>query len=265
MYAKPVAPLPIGGVLDDAIKLYRESFAHCWLIALLTSLVRGAFGIATVLYIRPVLQRPTPAALLHVYQQPPVAAGYLLYVVLSIALFGALIASQAAVANGRPVSTGAALGIGFGRLGRAVLASIVLWVVVVVGLVLFIVPGIYLIGSLCLWAVALYADDAGALQSLSISRALVKGHWWRTATILGVAVIIILVFGFILGAVGGAFAVVARGDVVSFQLIIQVVSIIGNVFLVPAIPAVLVGTFRDLQLRREGGDLAARLGALPPG
>ena len=45
MYARPTAPLPIGGVVDDAIKLYRESFARCWPIALIGSLIMGTFGI----------------------------------------------------------------------------------------------------------------------------------------------------------------------------------------------------------------------------
>jgi len=38
-----------------------------------------------------------------------------------------------------------------------------------------------------------------------------------------------------------------------------------SIFTLPMMPAVLVATYRDLKLRREGSDLAARLGALPSG
>ena len=42
MYVQPAAPRPIGGVIDDAIKLYRASFRTCWPIALIASVVSAA-------------------------------------------------------------------------------------------------------------------------------------------------------------------------------------------------------------------------------
>src|ERR1017187_8906135 len=52
MYARPTAPLSIGGVVDDAIKLYRASFRRCVPVALLGSLVMAAFGIFVIEYAR---------------------------------------------------------------------------------------------------------------------------------------------------------------------------------------------------------------------
>jgi hypothetical protein len=49
------------------------------------------------------------------------------------------------------------------------------------------------------------------------------------------------------------------------QLSLQVVGVIVSIFTLSAIPAALVAIYRDLLLRREGSDLAARLGALAPG
>src|SRR6185312_2273186 len=34
MYTRPTAPRSIGGVLDDAIRLYRAAFSRCWVLAL---------------------------------------------------------------------------------------------------------------------------------------------------------------------------------------------------------------------------------------
>ena len=263
MYSRPTAPLPIGGVLDDAIKLYRESFARCWPIAVLSALVKGAFGIVLLVYMREAMAARSVTAMMQAYRQPPLMALYILYFVLSIALLGGLIASQYAVVRGAPISIGTALGVGFARLGRAVLAAIVTWVILVVGLILLLIPGIYAIGVLCLWPVALYGDDAGAMQALGVSRDLIKGHWWRTTTILTVSIIIILVFTFIVGLVTGIFSVFTHHDLMAAQLYGQLVGVVANVFALPAIPAVLVAIYNDLKLRREGGDLAARLGALP--
>jgi len=267
MYARPTAPLTIGGVVDDAIKLYRESFRACWPLALLASLVIGSFGIALTFYARTSGTGIAGfAAAMALYRQPPVLAFYVLQMVLSLAFYGALIASQDAVANGAvPLSTGEALGVGFTRLGRGVMAAILCWVVITVGLVLLIIPGLYFMVVLCLWLVALYADDAGAMESLQVSRELARGYWWRTATILSVAFIIILVFSMVVTFVAGALAAVAVAshDLGSIQIMIQAVSIVANVFILPMVPAVLIAIYRDLKLRREGGDLAARVGALP--
>ena len=264
MYARPTAPLPIGGVVDDAIKLYRETFARCWPIALVGALIMGMFGIFLTIYVRNAGLGLTGFALLQVYREPPIWALYLLQSVLSLAFYGALIASQNAVAIGdAPLSFGEALAIGFTRLGRAVVAGIVWWAVIVIGMVLLLVPGFYFLGALCLWPVALFADDAGAMQSLQISRDLVKGHWWRSSTILTIAVIIILVFTMVIGVVAGVLAAILHRDIATAQLVIQCVSIVANVFVLPMIPAVLLVMYRDLKLRREGGDLAARVGALP--
>jgi len=264
MYVRPTAPLPIGGVVDDAIKLYRESFARCWPIALAGSLIMGTFGIFLAIYVRNAGIGLTGMALLQIYGQPPVLALYLLQSVLSLAFYGALIASLNAVALGdTPLSFGEAIAIGFTRLGRAVVSGVVWWAIIVIGLILLLVPGIYFLGALCLWPVALYAEDAGAMQALQYSRDLIKGHWWRSSTILTIAVIIILVFSMVVGLIAGVFAAISRHDVTTAQLVIQVVSIAANVFVLPMIPAVLLVMYRDLQLRREGGDLAARVGALP--
>jgi hypothetical protein len=264
MYARPTAPLPIGGVVDDAIKLYRASFRSCWLIALIGSLIAGAFGIYLTLYARDAGISMSGLAALQIYRQPPVIALYLLEIVLSLAFYGALIAMQNTVGAGpAQLSVGEAIGIGFTRLGRAVIAAFSSWVVVVVGLLLLLIPGIYLLGVLCLWPVALYGEDAGAIDSLFASGRLIKGHWWRSSTILTIALIIILVLSVLAGLIAGALVAVWRRDLTTAQLVIQLFSIAASVFVQPMIPAVLIAIYRDLKLRREGGDLAARVGALP--
>jgi hypothetical protein len=70
-----------------------------------------------------------------------------------------------------------------------------------------------------------------------------------------------MVITFVAGAL--AAVAVASHDLGSIQITIQGVSIVANVFILPMVPAVLIAIYRDLKLRREGGDLAARVGALP--
>jgi hypothetical protein len=263
MYVRPTAPLPIGGVVDDAIKLYRASFQHCWLIAVFGSLVAGAFGIFLTIYARVSGFSLTGLDALQIYREPPIVALYLLQAVLSLAFYGALIAVQNTVGGATgPLGAGKAIGIGFTRLGRATMAGVIWWVVITLGLILLLVPGIYLLGALCLWPVALYADDASATQSLQTSRELITGHWWRVSTILTIGLVIILVLAIMAGLLAAMLVAVSHRDLASGEIMVQVVSMIANVFVLPMVPAVLMAIYRDLKLRRGGGDLAARAAAL---
>ena len=68
--------------------------------------------------------------------------------------------------------------------------------------------------------------------------------------------------GLVVGLLAGVLAGVQRHDLAMAQITIQIVSTAANVFVLPMIPAVLLSIYHDLKLRREGGDLAARVGAL---
>jgi hypothetical protein len=63
--------------------------------------------------------------------------------------------------------------------------------------------------------------------------------------------------------VAGLLVAMSLRDIATAELVIQGVGIVANVFMLPMVPAVLLVMYRDLKLRREGGDLAARVGALP--
>jgi hypothetical protein len=263
MYDIPTAPLPIGGVLDNAIKLYRASFRGCWPIALLGTLVSAAAGIYITLYLRRAGINPTGMAALAAYGRPQVGLFNVLNGLFSLVVLGAVIASQNSVATGMvqlPVAP--AFGVGFARLLPAIPAVILSGLGTVLGLVLLLVPGIWLFGVWFLWPVALFAEHAGPMRSLGISYELVRGHWWRSSTTVTVAMIIALVFSMLAGLVSGLSIALLRGDLVSVMLATQVVGSIANVFVLPMVPAALVAIYQDLKLRRDGADLAARVQSL---
>src|SRR6185437_8568124 len=57
MYKLPTAPRPIGGVLDDAFGLYRDTFSRCWLLALISSVCSAAVSLYQTANMRAL---PTP-------------------------------------------------------------------------------------------------------------------------------------------------------------------------------------------------------------
>ena len=235
-------------------------------MALLLALVSGLIGVWLSTHALAGFNSGNTAAVLRVYSRPGVYGLYLLQWVLTAGLYGALFLAQDGATGGSVQTLGEAFGGGFARIGGAILAAILFALVIGVGFALLLVPGFFFLGALCLWPVALFIDGDGAIASFHTSRALTRGHWWRTSAILTVAFIIILVFSMVVGLLaGGLSAVGLRRDPTLAVIGIQSVAMVANIFIVPMYSAVLLSTYRDLKLRREGGDLADRLGALPAG
>jgi hypothetical protein len=264
MYAQPSAPLSIGGVVDDAIRLFRSSFKSCWVFALvLSAMLFGLqiFLIATI----PNFGSPkqTPAQVLAAFASPVVIGSYVVVTVLTLVCYGALLTRQSAVARGdESVSVGQAFGTGFRRLPAMLLAA-VLWIVAVaVGMIALVIPGLWVSVRLYLWMTAMFVEDAGAVASLQISWRLTKGHWWRAVGILTVTLIIFVVFSVALNFAAGIAAGLAHFGPARAQIMIALLQMVCYTLLYPFITATLLAMYHDFKLRREGGDLAARVGAL---
>jgi hypothetical protein len=279
MYAKPTAPRPIGGVIDDAIKLYRASFRTCVPIALIGSLITGSVSVYVLRSVPALASIHDPAQIWAMLRPSPLWTWFLLPGIASLLLLGAIIACQNGLAAGAGLMTVLqSLGAALRRLHWLLLA-VVLWVVFicsavgialipispasrVLGVLAWIVLAIYLWGRLQLWMVALYAEDVGTVRALAISWRLIEGHWWRAAMILTVGIVIVLVVSLVFGFVGGLVFIVHSVDPMSLIMDNQVVTAVERVFVTPMIPAVLVAMYYDFKLRREGGDLVARTKSL---
>jgi len=279
MYVKPTAPRAIGGVIDDAIKLYRASFRTCLPIALIGSLITGSVSFYVLRTVPALESLRDPAQIWEMLKPSPLWTWFLLPGIASMLLLGAIIACQNALAAGTgPMTALQGLAASFGRLHWLLLA-VLLWLAFigsaigialipiapasrVLGVLAWIVLAIYLWGRLQLWMVALFAEDVGTLRALGISWGLIEGHWWRAAMILTVGIIIVAVVSVVFGFVGGLVFIVHPVDPVSLIMDNQVITAVERVFVTPMIPAVLVAIYYDFKLRREGGDLAARTKSL---
>ncbi len=259
MYAKPSEPRPIGGVIDDAIGLYRASFRRCAPIAILGALVSVAFEAFAATYAHQAgLSLTGLESLLQAYQQPPVMAFSLLQSVILLALFGALIVTVHAVAEGDArLRVGAAIALGFTRLVRCVIAAVLSTLLIVLGCLL-IVPGIYLSSALCLWPVALYVENAGGLPSLEVSRRLIHGHWWHASSILGIALLIVLAVAVLAGILAGAIGLLGGADLGALQSLMQLIGDVADVLMLPMLPAALIALYNDLRLRQRAAPDAGR-------
>ncbi len=275
MYQKPTVPRSIGGVLDDTLQLYKFSLPSTWLPSLLVSLMTAAVGYVVLSAIPLTPATLGPAELLARYQGMFRAFGlvYLVATVVSLVFYGMMTSIVAAVSRGERPTFGASLMIGLRRAPALFVASVVFCISIVVGFILLVIPGFYVWNRLELYLVPLVAESKGPFESLGTSWRLVGGNWWRTATVLFVMFVILIVLEGLLSTLvisivgfGGLTSAAAANPVQALarvQLVTMLVGALVRIFTVPLIFAALVALYQDLQLRKGGGDLEARLGALP--
>jgi hypothetical protein len=249
--------------------LYRSSFARCWFLALIYAL-----SVAALTSVVAGMPQPTPGgdpgefsqaltAWLQSLFTPAVIGGYVLFIVVSWVIFGAVFATENSLARGdQSFSVWRALGVGLWRVPTVFVAALLSGIIFMVGFILLIIPGIYFAFKLQLWMAAIFVDDAGPFQALGASWRLTRGRWWRGLAIAGVIFIVILVFTTAFSLLGTAVASFVPFGPRSMIIVTQLISAIGNVLMLPMSAAIAVAMYHDFKLRGQGGDLAARMDAL---
>jgi hypothetical protein len=165
-------------------------------------------------------------------------AGLLMFLVLT----GAITRAVAAEVVGEDPSLEQSYRFGFHRLGSVLLVSVLVGLATVGGLILFIIPGIYIGVRLAVSIEALVVEGRRGTQAMGRSWELVGGHWWHAfATLLVAALLTGLVNALITAPFGG-----------TNWFVQAVVAAVATVITLPY--GVLVGVLLYLDLRaRKGG------------
>lgn len=265
MAIQPAQPQTIGGVLDTSFRLYKASLAAVWQFCLIMA-VGGALPSLYLLVKRGAAANPAdPLAVLAIFTEPGYWLTYLLTLLLTLGGMAAVYAKVHAIGIDSELSTGDALMVGLRRMLPLVFMSILFGLVLMIGFVLLLVPGFILLVSLMLAYVVMVVEGTGPLASLNTSHRLVWGNWWRCAAIATIGFFVLLViYAAVVIVIGlGAALAPQSMDSVATQLVTTVVAgLVVNLLAVPFSIALLVATYWDMKLRKEGGDLAARVGAL---
>ena len=256
MYQRPSEPLSIGGVLDNGIALFKATVTKTFPLAL----VGGLLSTLPELVTRVTGLGPLQSALLAGNIALPMGM-VAIASLLTMAAYLGVLAIQDAISNNRSMAIDEAVLAGLTRLPAMFGASILYGVAVVFGMILLVVPGIIISVYWILYAIAVIADRKGPVQSLGYSYQLIKGYWWRTATILGVLGIIAMVLytALIVFVAGGVIGGVMESEESTGLLIFTfVVTPLVTAVLTPFFYAILLVTYNDLKLRRGGDDLLRR-------
>jgi hypothetical protein len=267
MSIRPTQPQSIGGVLDISFQLYKASIGSVWPISLLMIFASSPPTLYMIMRGGVVAADPTnPFAAFAVMSRPGYWLAYLLSMLMISCVIGAMYFKEHAIAVGEDMSIGGALQASLGKVVPLLFTTILYGIAVGVGMVLLLIPGFILAISLLTSFCMVLFEDKGPLAALSGSHKLVWGDWWRTSVILTVGFIVVIVAYFAVFALVGVIApLVGLGvqDVFFYSLVTGfVVGGIINLLLAPYYIALTLSIYWDLKLRKEGGDLAARVGAL---
>jgi hypothetical protein len=133
----------------------------------------------------------------------------------------------------------------------------------VIGIVLLVVPGVYLYAS---WAVAtpsLLIERQGPLGALRRSHRLVKGRWWPTAGVLLLASVVVALIGGALTALLSALALQSNNPSVLFAVTITTLAgIVSQIIVQPFTATVTTVLYFDLRIRHEAFDLTVMVDQL---
>jgi hypothetical protein len=144
-----------------------------------------------------------------------------------------------------------------------VLATWILWVIVIaIGTVLLIIPGIYLAVVLCLSLPALLFEGGGPFHAFGRSRSLVKGRFWPTLGLLLVGYLLVAIIGAIIQAILVGIAGASGSSVVPSAIATVIGSTLSNAITTPYLAAVLTILYFDMRVRKEGFDLQLMAGEM---
>ncbi len=133
--------------------------------------------------------------------------GLLLYQVLT----GAITRNIAAEVAGQDLGLEQSYRFGFARLGPILVVSILVGLATLLGLIMLVIPGIYIGVRLAVSIQALVVEDKRGTEAMRRSWDLVGGHWWHAALTMLVAGLITGVVNAVITAPFGAGAWLVQG------------------------------------------------------
>jgi hypothetical protein len=248
-------PLSVGEILDVSFTLYRRHFAPLAGVAIVCS------GVPVVLNMFIEASGGMLANL------PLVLVYYIVFAALSSVATAATVFIVSESYLGRPIDARSALRRAAPYIVRILLCSMLTALMVGIGFLLVVIPGIILIAGLILAVPAIVIEPRlSASAALSRSWELTRGSRWR---MLGLLLVLVILLYIPIAAIGGLVAIfvpnagslLAR-PAVEVSVVAAALSGVAQIFIYPLFYCVLTVAYYDLRVRKEGFDLEVLASAL---
>ena len=263
MASLDLRPLSLGEILDQSFSLYRQNFvlfvgiaAIPQLFVLAFTLVQTFLGLKSPIPGAPATQSLGPG--LVVVGVVIIVLGRIAAAIAYLWTQGATVHAVADIYLGRPTTIGDSLRkvrskiltlFGVGLLNGLAIAG---------GLILLIVPGIYIACRLITAVPAAVLEDLKAGASLNRSYALTKDNAGRAFIVLVLYGVLLVIMGIVFGAIPTFLAATARNNPPMLMMWGAITDISTSVGAVLVSPFLLIATslfYFDLRVRKEAFDL----------
>lgn len=239
----------LGEILSNAFNIYKSNAANLLLIvaivvvplsfigALLTEVAASPEETTVEILGQPVtVAEPRTFAVVIAAAIIAVAIGVVIWAISEAAIVRG--ASQATI--GDSVDIEASYRWGLKRFGSVLLVAVLVGLMVAIGFVLLIIPGIIFIVFLSVSIPALVIENRRGREAMRRSWNLVSGNFWHALVVILVAAIITGVVSGLIGAIGG-----------SNWFVRWIFTAIGQIVTVPFTAIVTVLLYLDLRARKE--------------
>jgi hypothetical protein len=164
----------------------------------------------------------------------------LVTIIISAVLQAATMRAAALATIGDPVDVEASYRWGFKRFGSVLLVAVLVGIVVAIGFVLLVIPGIIFLTLLSVSIPALVIENRRGTDAMKRSWELASGNFWHVLGVVVVAWLIAAVVSGIIGAIGGDNWVVS-----------WIFNAIAQILVAPFSALVSVLLYLDLRARKE--------------
>ena len=199
---KPSHELSIGEILSQVVNLYLSQFLQFFLPFLIAGIILGLSTYA----ITSSFPIPTPPSAMPSYEELIAWFFAFLSAVIMIGILSALVSWIVGTTTTGVVikyasdqiekgtsSFGVSFNFAVSKLPSLLVAQFVAGILIVIGLLLFVVPGIIIAIMFSLVIPAIIVEQKGAFESLGRSRRLVSNRWLKTFALLLILGIIVLI------------------------------------------------------------------------
>jgi len=252
-------PQTVGKVLDNAFHLFKLSFKKVVMFSIIYSIIVTLPVLVIDLAIKSIEETSmTPYIVLGVVS--------VLLIIPALIFTNGMTYRMHTLAIEDDCGFSKALKTGLMKLLPVLVALIIYFLAVALGMILLIVPGFILMLSLFLYGVLIIVDDEKIIASLKKSHGLVWKNWWRTSLVLIVPVLVMMSISAVLGMIvlAGGFLAGGMTDLTFFEstafiVLSNLINIPLYAVTMPLFMAVTLVQVHDLKLRKHGTDLEDRM------
>ena len=265
-YQALTQPSGIGRVLDSGFKLFVASLKPVLLLVVFTAIINIILQYAMYQVMMPAqgLANEEEMSQYMAGILPQLVGISLIIWVVSIILYNAILARVGEISKAGDGVLYDALMTGIRKALPVFIAAVLYTLVVSLGFVLLVIPGLILMITLLFFQVLIVVDDEGIIASLKQSHRLVWGNYWRTTAVILVPFFIMYALIMVVAFAAGFMGAISTHEMADGQMqmtfgAFDMVMAAVTVLMVPLMDAIFIAHVNDHKLRKSGSDLELRM------